>query len=420
MSVLAVPLQGVALDDAVEPVVVRQGPRVSVQILPQVELLTAVLIFTSWTQDYGPVHRGNRYFRAVQEFLQPHFDHEAVQVAEKLLERGFIHDLMPGLAFRLHPPPALGWRYPVDQRLLVRAGGTEVLEEFRGALEDLSAVSGFPAFVQEHRSLYEMLVGEVADEVDGRVLVDWIEDFFGWSAVEYKTVLAPATFPSGGYGVMVTLDDGSFHAVGVIRASPAGEGPPVFPRGQSLAGLMLHEWGHSFVDPTLLDYTDQVRGLQHLFEPVQERMRVQAYTKVYTWANEQVLRSICALAVRDLFGLQAYEQEISMNENRGFYLTRHLSEYLETEYVGARDRYGDFDDFAPVLLSHMAQIDPEGYLSPFHMVGLRNVPYALLGAIVIMSVLWWMARGMRLRRERIEAMDDEELAGDDQETPSGL
>lgn len=397
---------------------VRQGPRVSVQILPQVELLTGVLSFTSWMQEYGPVHRGNRYFRAVQEFLRPHSEHEAVQLAEDLLERGFIHDLMPGLAFRLHPPPALGWRYPVDQRLLVRAGGPEELERFRGALEDLFSVSGFTVFLEEHRPLYENLVGEVADEVDGRVLVEWIEGFFGWSASEYKTVLAPATFPSGGYGVTVTLEDESFQAVGVIRASPAGEGPPVFPRGQSLAGLMLHEWGHSFVDPTLLKYSQQVRELEYLFEPVQERMRVQAYTNVYTWANEQVLRSVCALAVRDLYGLQAYEQEISVNEMRGFYLTRHLSEYLETEYVGARYRYEAFDEFAPVLLAYMAELDPDEFLSPFHIVDLRGVPYALMGGIVLVCVLWWIVRGMRLRRERIEAMDvDKESPAIDEATP---
>lgn len=417
MLMVAVPRAALAADDAVEPVVVRQGSGVSVQILPQVELITGVLSLTSWMDEYGPVHRGNRYFRDIQELFHLHYDHEAVQIAEDMLDRGFIHDLMPGLAFRLDSPPDLRWRYPVDQRLLVRAGGIEALEGFRGALEDLFAASEFTDFLREHRPLYETLVEEAAEEVDGRVLVEWIEGFFGWSASEYKTVLAPATFPAGGYGVMVTFDDGSFQAVGIIRASSAGEGPPVFPRGESLAGLMLHEWGHSFVDPTLLEYTQQVRRLEFLFEPVEDRMRVQAYTNVYTWANEQVLRAVCALAVDDLFGSVAYEQEISVNESRGFYLTRHLSEYLRTEYVGGRHQYETFDDFAPVLLEHMTHIDPDGFLPGFQPVTLQTLPYVLMGAVVLVSALWWVAWGLRRRRERIEAMDEvEEWPGTDDPT----
>jgi len=62
--------------------------------------------------------------------------------------------------------------------------------------------------------------------------------------------------------------------------------------------LSLHEWGHSFVNPVLEKYGSQVRALDKLFVPVEERMAQMAYPRVEIFFNEQVLRAAVLLGIK--------------------------------------------------------------------------------------------------------------------------
>lgn len=388
-------------------VVREQAPGIYVSVLPRMELVAGVLRQTAWMEEYARWESGGDYSRSVDRFFAPYLGHEAVQIAEDLLARGFAHDLPPNFAFRLGPLPQLEIIHPYDAHLARRAGSEAQLERFRMALIDLAAESGFTDFFEQNRNRFETAVEEVAADLDGLLMVQWLEGFYGWSAMEYHTILAPSLFPAGGYGATVGTADGELIMVGVIRT---GDGPM---QGETLAGLMLHEWGHSYVDPTLARHAREVFELQPLFEPVEGQMSDQLYTNVHTFVNEQVIRAIGALAMKDLYGRAAYERDLAVNEGRGFYLTRHLAEYLEENYRSQRDVFPTFVDFAPEIIAELASLDPTDFSPKAHLrINLRDVPFMLMGATVLIVVLWWFSYGLRRRRARIEQMDEEEVPPD--------
>jgi len=388
-------------------VVREQEEDARVEILPSVELVSGVLSLTSWADEFGPHSGGNEYFSSLSGLFSGQAAHPVVQKTEDLIDQGFRHDAFPNFAVRLKGDDGLTVRHSYDRALVSRAGGVEELEEFRGAVADIAEEIEFFSFFSGNRQQYEMLVETVADDMPARQLVLWLEEFYGWRGDQYVTVLAPAMFPSGGYGGTVVTAEGEIMMLNVIRARDE-RGPVQFPTGERLAALALHEWGHSYVDPALAQFSSDVADLVPLFEPVESQMRQQHYGNVHVFANEQVLRAACALAMRDLYGEAAYERDIARNEERGFYLTAHLAEFMEKEYRGNRERYEKFSDFVPDLLHEMKHLDPEEFAIRRWPITPDAVRPLFLGSVVLIAALWWLTIGLRRRRQQMLEMDEDE------------
>ncbi len=407
LILLPAPVGTEGTNEAPEPVVREQESGARVEVVPTVELISGVLSRTSWAEEFGPHSGAGEYFSSLSGLFAAHDEHPAMHKAESLIDRGFRHDAFPNLAMRLRPDEELSVRHPYDRSLAARGGGVEELEGFRHALADLAKEADFFAFFADNRGRYESMVEEIAAELPAESLVRWMEEFYGWSGDAYITVLAPAMYPSGGYGGQVVTAGGDVLMLNVIRAADEA-GPVRFPAGERLAGLALHEWGHSYVDPTLADFSSEVVELQSLFEPVESQMREQEYGNVFVFTNEQVLRAVCALAMRDLYGEAAYERDIASNEQRGFYLTAHLAQFIEKEYRGNRDRYETFSDFAPDLLHELSQVDPDEFSTRRWPITPGAVRPLFLGAVVLIAAIWWLVVGLRRRRQQIREMDEDD------------
>ncbi len=338
------------------PVQAAPISRFSIEIRPEMELLAGVLAQTSWIETRGPRSgEGNLYYRALRAYLAPYKDHRAVQIAQQLTKRGFIYDAPPATVCHFGPLPELELKYEYSDYLIKRAGGRERLEEFRLALKDLAAESKFSEFVTKWQG--DTDAWSKAGQVDGDQVIQWLEDFFGTQMQESYIILAPAMFPGGGYGATVTGKAGEQIAFQIVREDGTSSTQPQFQGGGSLNGLTLHEWGHSFVNPTLARYSHEIAQLNYLFIPVAIPMFRQAYTSVETFMNEQVLRAVTSLAAEEMGDSQDLEREMVYNEQRSFYLTRDLVTILR-EYQGSRDRYPSFEAFTPVMIQRLVEIHP--------------------------------------------------------------
>ncbi len=381
-------------------------PDVCVQIIPRMELLAGVLSQTSWMDDWGPSDTGNAYFQNLQEHFAPFADHRAVSLTEELLQRGMIHDALPHLVFRLSPLPQLQPHWGYGDMMVRRAGGTRILEQLRDELIDLAEKSEFSSFFADNEEMYRGLVTQTAEQLHQEKVIGWLEGFFGWSADEYHLIIAPGMFPAGGYGGTIHTPDERMLAIQVIRADDSGGATPDIPTGRNLQSLSLHEWGHSFVDPTLAEHPHLVRQLDFLYEPVRQRMKRQAYTNTPTFINEQVLRAVEVMAHRDLYGTQAYLAHKFRTEVRGFYLTSEVLQQLEI-YRENREEYPTFEDFAPKLLRELAEAEPQPPL--WFAVPWIQLPRLLLSLAVLTAVMWWIIWGWRRRQRRLQEMDDGEF-----------
>ncbi len=352
----------------------------------------------------GPAGMGNSYAQRLERWLDPFSDHEAVAIAEEMVNRGFTYDTPFAFALILGPLPDLALDSPPPSWMAARAGGDDILLRFRRALRDLAEKSRFSDFLHDNRELFDNLVAQSSEGYDPQRISGWMESFYGYGADGYHTVLAPASFPTGGYGVGITSGNGEWHLYNIARASESGPGTPILPGGRDLEMLAIHEWGHSLADPAVFAHPDSIRQLEDLYEPVSHLMAEQHYASLQSFAQEQVLRGIDAFARLEIWGDAEYQNYVSQMNSRGFYLTAMVAQELAS-YSDNRSEYETFADFAPVLLERMAREEPRPP-RPRMRVHPALLVRAILGVVAAVVVFWWITVGMRRRRKQIEEMHD--------------
>ena len=283
-----------------QPPLASYTKKFSMCISPEMELMAGVLTQTDWMQQRGPSGIGNEYFRALQEFMRPYKDHQAVQIVQQLLSRGFTYHVPCAFICHLGSLPDLPLVYEYDDKLLERGGGRYQLEALRLALIDLAEEANFSEFIAQWQPQFAQWVAE--RDFDEVATIKWLEDFTGGTASEFHMILSPAMFPGGGYSISINRLDGSLLSYQVIREYGRSTGKPEFHNGPALKALSLHEWGHCFVNPALDAHAGTIKELQPLFEPVAEEMKRQAYGNVNYFMYEQVVRGMTSLAVEEFEG----------------------------------------------------------------------------------------------------------------------
>ncbi len=385
----------------------QDSERFSVRILPRIELMSGVLLLTSWRNTMGPSRGGNSYTSEMMALLSEHRDHPAVGTAQDLIDRGFTYQIPMVFALHLGDLPGLATDH-IPTYIGDRVGGGNRLRQFAGDLKDLAGASGFASFMNAQSETLQSSLEATIEGYRPKRIANWLEGFYGYGADGYHVLLAPAAFPPGGYGARRADSDGRWHLYCVTRAADSGSENPEFPRGEELEKLVIHEWGHSLSDPAVYSNPRLVEDLYDHYEPVKATMVDQHYSNPDLFVAEQVLRGVDALARRKLYGEAEYREFVIAMNSRGFYLTEMVAEELII-YTKNRHVYSTFEEFVPILLSRMAN-EPVGSRPPRIHPSLW-LPL-LLGSVAILGVLWWLTVGIRRRQNQIEMMEDFEDPND--------
>lgn len=327
---------------------VTEAKATLLEISPEMELLAGVLSQTTWIDNMGPNGPGNQYFQALQSYFFTYRDHEAIKLAQNLTDKGFTFDAPPAFICHLGPLPDLELKYEYSDYVAKRGGGRDQLEAFRLALKDLANQADFLTFFNKWLPYLETSLEKSKEDFRGKLLINWLEDFYGWEATEFHLIMTPSMFPGGGYGATINESTGNPVVFSIIREDGQSRDYPEFPTGTDLENLTIHELSHSFVNPSLEIYPKRARSLGALMWPVREIMKNQAYPTITIFLNEHLVRAVEVISARDLFTLEVADRILTYHEERGFYLIRNLVEELEFYQVN-RDLYPTFRDFVPYL-----------------------------------------------------------------------
>lgn len=337
------------------------APGIVMEIDPRMELLSAVLLNTTGART-GMASNAHLtpYAEELKSLFAEDRENRAIKTCQMLLARGFDYDAPPNLV--LATEGELEFTIPrggFSAYLVKRAWGPRKLEEFTSSLRVAAEEHDFPAFWADHRAYYAQILDKASQGLEAGRLSAWLKDYYGsQEACVFHYVLAPALFPAGGYGSTVERsENGSMirHVYQVVREADSVA-------GTELASLALHEFGHSFVNPSIGESIPaRARsGLERIFAPVREKMGRMAYGELPIFLNELVLRA-AVIRGEVLLGLideAGTDAELFMEESLGFYLIREV--YTELiSYETARETYQDFAAFGPILLARLAADAPE-------------------------------------------------------------
>lgn len=339
-----------------EPLVRELGRGISMEIDPRIELLSGVLLNSSWAEGPGaPEGRPSAYTRELKALLGPDSASMAIRNADALGKTGFAWDAPPHLVLatsgglRLERP-----KEGYSAYLRERGHGSRNLDNYLSGLRAAASASAFDRFWLEHRDYYGSVLDKASAGLEAGKLADWLLAYYGAEG-EYRFhyVLAPAMFPNGGYAATEDRREGGQrvrHVYQVVRMADRVS-------GKGLNALTLHEFGHAFVNPAIGDSIPPATraGLETLFAPVASRMKDMAYSSVYIFLNELVLRA-CVIRGQVILGFateDGADAALAREELQGFYPIREVYAEL-ADYEAHRAGYGNFAAFGPVLLERLS------------------------------------------------------------------
>jgi len=328
--------------------------RFTIAVDPRMELLAVVQHFSSWAPG-GHIKSKTTYKDDIDHYFEGLQDHPAVAMVERLVDADFTHDAPVAFMLYHDQPPALDQKYPYSDYLIGRAKGEDNLIAFADALRDFARQTDFMEFYQAHQPLYHTQVTEVKSLLQGKDYVQALEDFYGESRTNCGVILPPLF--AGGYGITIETQKG-YDIYGVIGPCSLKDDRVTFACLSYLESIILHEWSHSFVNPLVDLNIDHFEQSTHLFEPIEEMMRNQAYPNWRICLYEHIVRA-CEIHLRaNLYEDFRKEKSLAYQEGKGFWYISYIDSLLDA-YQSRREEYPTFSRFIPAIATKLSQISIE-------------------------------------------------------------
>ncbi len=211
-------------------------------------------------------------------------------------------------------------------------------------VRDFATATSFDAFFAAHAPYYAKVEARLRDAIAKENPASWFDRFFG-AKPGARFVVVPGML-TGTRNFGPHNDTELFQILGISHVD-FDELPFI---DDALIELLVHETAHSYINPLFAKHHGELAQVAPaLFAQVTEAMRRQAYPTWEIFLNEQGVRAVTALYLRERKGAAASDAAIAREEARSFRWTRPLADLLAT-YAAARQQYPDLDAFMPKVV----------------------------------------------------------------------
>jgi len=336
-------------ESQVEQASAPEDRKIMVCVDPRVELIGIVFRLAGNPEFNSGTLRP--YVRAIERQFGAFDQHEAVRLAARLRNtRSMSCDGPMSLAVhidrdcRLREKPEK-WPGTLDERWT-----EEETAEFLSKLRQFAADTKFDEFLQAQRGFYDEGIQSCERCMSQLDLENWLLGFFGVKDPgELRLVLGFVNgFSNYGCPVMTGPIREKYAIVG-MRPFDADNTVIFLP--QSL-GTAAHEFCHSFANPVVDKYMDQLWPAgERLFAAQQPAMRGGGYQKWESVMYETVVRGCVGSWVRHRAA--EYMGYFLQDEvNAGFVWTEDVTNFFKN-YENDRDQYPTFESFFPEFVAFL-------------------------------------------------------------------
>jgi hypothetical protein len=331
------------------------APRIEVSVDRRMELLS-IIFRLAGGQEFTSSFPA--YSAAIDSFFAPHRNHRIVAEARRLQrERGICCDAVMSLAAHLGDFPALEVRTPLEGSMLESRWQPDEARAFAALVRDFARESHAAEFFTAQKPLYDLTTARMAALVETDVDQAWFPAFFGPLENSRFRLVVALNNGNNAYGVQVRPHDAPRELYAVMNATNRdAEGMPAFSR--NFVPTIVHEFGHSFVNPTVDAQFQDVRAAAHtVHAAVAPAMRAQGYGLPQTMVSESIVRASVARYVLDHEGEDGARTELSYQRARNFLWIDDLHALLG-DYARSRDRYPTIESFWPTIAKYYNDLAP--------------------------------------------------------------
>jgi hypothetical protein len=330
----------------------RSLGKITVGINPNRELLYAILHLTKYSENLRAGRQSQPIVSLVLQEFAAYSGHPAVVELDhsgKLnWNKGLCYDAFSAYPGYFSALPEGRRLYDYEDSFLQRVlpgmsreQKIEYLDAYWEKVMDFYRMSGFAGFFEKNSGLYQAYVNNVYDNLPKTDPVKLHEDFHAnYGFTNFYVVPSPLNLPTGGnYGWRIGTDIFNFMGYG-------------FSDPWAVKFLILHEFGHSFCNPVVEKYIEDIYAYEGLMKGVAEEMEAMAYRGWNTVMRELLVRSVHARLLLKMDGKEAAERYLLGDTAQKFVFIRDFYDLLGV-YEKNRSTYPTLYEFYPRLIESL-------------------------------------------------------------------
>ncbi|MGD1107020.1 MAG: DUF4932 domain-containing protein, partial [Terracidiphilus sp.] len=288
------------------------------------------------------------YSADIDRYFAPYKNHPAVQMAHQLAEKnGVGFDAVMFMAISLSPPPELMPLVSFTATVPEKRWGVADAEKFLPLLRDFYRDSKFAEFYAAHQPLYRRAEARFTETL-GSVKFGWYPRFYGKAPDLTFHLILGLNNGGGNYGPRLVHPDGSvelFSIIGCWTHDDAGN--PTYPPDQGYLATIIHEFNHSFVNPTVAEHWSDLSGADRVYASVADQMQRIAYGNAQAMMNESLVRAAVIVYFQDAGEDSSKNLKRVRQEQRlGFFWMDQLVDMLK-QFEAQRAQYPTFSSYMP-------------------------------------------------------------------------
>lgn len=232
-------------------------------------------------------------------------------------------------------------------------GKETLLEDFKKELIKFNQDSLFQKYLKIIKPINETVINKVKGSKTINELPSYLEEYYGEKLYTYNLVLSPLLH-SGGFNAEILNPNGEKDVYAIIGPNGEIDFYPHFDKDYLETDMILHEFGHSFVNPLMNIYEKQTEDLKSRYynNKLQTSGKEQGYNEWKYVFNEMLIRAIVINITRNKFCNEKADELLTFEKSVGFDLVEQISLKLK-EYETNRKKFKKFSEFYPKLLKEL-------------------------------------------------------------------
>lgn len=329
--------------------VLAQHNKLEVVVDERMELLTTV----QYLSDYFLITKANIGYKSdIDIYFEDYKNHEVIELMSKVQKEFFSFSNVPMVVYK-YSFPEFVQQYEFAQAELERMDyekNKETIAELMLLLKDFYEVSNFHEFYIQHQGMYEEIISDIEGAISSYDIPNLFEEHYGMSKRSYTLVLTPLLH-DGGFATQ-TRDEQGIDLLAIIGPLGTSVGSPKFNLSNILQTYILHEFSHSFCNPLIDEFYDQLEADSCLLEPIRESLKKQAYGSWKTCLYEHLVRANEIILTEQTLGKEEADKVYKDNyENRDWKYLKGLVPLLRT-YKNNKSEYKKLQDFMPEIIEY--------------------------------------------------------------------
>lgn len=327
-----------------------QTTKLNIKIDDKIETIYSIAFLNNYFL-IGP--HDNVYKRSLKKDFNELKNHRAVQLFDSLVNSSdFVGNKIVEWIMQFDSFPELSQVKSTIESTKFSENDS-LLYEFKREMIKFYYDSTFQKFLTKVSVVNDKVINQVNKSNTINKLPFYLEEYYGKRLDSYNLILSPFLH-TGGFNVEMISLNKKKEIFSIIGPNGEIDFVPYFDKDYMETDMVLHEFGHSFVNPITDKYIKEIETIKDRYytKELRETGNKNGYDEWRYVFNEIVLRATTIKITEQYFGKSKSKDNLKEEISNGFGMVNAVVGILGY-YEKNREKYQTFDTFFPVLIEEL-------------------------------------------------------------------